>query len=364
MARRKAFITGITGQDGSYLAEFLLAKGYEVHGLLRGKNGWKGSFLEPLAQQPGVNGGIHFGNEDDTLEGGSQIAASTPLSGGILFGHVGDILDSTRIRSLLGTIKPDEVYHLAGQSQAGASFDLAEVTVQSVALATVQLLESLRLLSKVPRLFYASSSEVFGNPTHSPQTEGTPFRPKNPYGAAKALATDLVRIYRDQYHLPWVSGILYNHESPRRGMNFVTRKICRAAAAISLGLQKELVLGEIRAQRDWGDARDYVEAMWRMLQQDDPKDCILATGTLHSVEDLLNVAFQTVNTDWHPVVRQDPRWVRPQEPVPLVGDPTLARTWLGWKPAYSFEHLIADMVHADLVLLKAHPEALSEQHSS
>lgn len=330
MTRRKAFLTGITGQDGSYLAELLLAKGYEVHGLVRSSAGLKGTALESVCPRS---------------ESGEDL----------LKVHTGDIQHPEGLRRIVEMVAPHEVYHLAGATQAGASFQQSHNTFETIASAGFHLLEILQELPRVPRLFFASTSEVFGSPETSPQDELTPFRPRNPYGAAKAYVTQMIRIYREHHGLPWCSGILYNHESPRRGTQFVTRKITRAAAAISLGLQEELVLGDLKSQRDWGDAREYVHAMWKMVLQETPSDYVLATGKLHSVQDVLDAAFGVVQLDWHRYVHQDPRWVRPAESIPLMGNPARAEAELGWKAATPFPNLIADMVQTDLEELRANP---------
>jgi GDPmannose 4,6-dehydratase len=240
------------------------------------------------------------------------------------------------------------LYHLAGQSHVGLSFDIPESTCEMTAMGTLRLLEMVRDLPKPVRLFHAGSSEMFGRPAVSPQNEETSFQPVSPYGAAKVFATQMVRIYRDAHGLYAVNGILYNHESPRRGENFVTRKICRAAAAIHEGRQKELSLGDTSAQRDWGDARDYVRGMWLSLQQEVPRDYIFASGVLHSVQDVVEIAFASVGLKWQEHVRQDPRFLRPAEPTNLVGNASRAHTLLGWKPEIGFEQLIAEMTRAEL----------------
>lgn len=319
----RALITGVTGQDGSYLAEFLLARGYEVHGLVRRTSGLETSNIGPLCKDPEV-----FNQR--------------------LFVHAAELQDSTTLRRVLHRVEPDELYHLAGQSHVGHSFEMPEVTCELTAMGPLRLLEMLKDLPRRPKLFHASSAEIFGRPVESPQTETTPMRPVNPYGCAKAFATRMVGIYRDSFGLFACNGILFNHESPRRGENFVTRKICRTAAAIKQGRERELTLGDIEAQRDWGDARDYVEAMWLMLQQPAADDYILATGRLHSVRDVLEVAFSTVGLRWQDYVRQDPRFMRPAEPTRLLGDPSKAQRQLHWRPAHSFQDLIREMTEAEL----------------
>jgi GDPmannose 4,6-dehydratase len=323
---RRALITGITGQDGSYLAEWLLDQGYEVHGVVRRTSSLNRSRIDHLYNDPGI-----FGRR--------------------LFLHYGDLDDPTPLRRALLKCEPDEVYHLAGQSHVGLSFDIPESTCELTAMGTLRLLEMLRDLPKRPRLFHASSSEIFGHPATAPQDEGTPMAPANPYGCAKAFATQMVAVYRASFGLHACNGIMYNHESPRRGENFVTRKICRGAAAIKLGLETELPLGNLTAQRDWGYAPDYVRAMWLMLQQDQPDDYVVATGALHQVEDVVRIAFEAVGLDWQKCVRQDPRLVRKAEPARLVGNPAKARARLGWQPETGFEAMIRQMTEAELAAL-------------
>jgi GDPmannose 4,6-dehydratase len=319
---KKALITGITGQDGSYLTEFLLARGYEVHGTVRRTSSLNRSRLQHLYADPSIY--------NQTL-----------------FLHYSDLDDPTTLRRLLMRCAPDEIYHLAGQSHVGLSFEIPESTCEMTAMGTLRLLEIIRDLPKAPKIYHASSSEIFGTPTETPQTEETPIRPVNPYGCAKAFATQMVRVYRETFGFFACNGILYNHESPRRGENFVTRKICRAAASIKLGMQKELVLGDLDTRRDWGDARDYIEGMWMMLQQERPADFILATGTTHSVKEILDLSFQSLDMAWGPVVRQDPRFMRSGEPVSLVGNPSKAERVLGWTRRKSFEELIREMTLAE-----------------
>lgn len=322
---KKAFITGITGQDGSYLAELLLARGYVVHGLVRRASMFNRSRIE------------HLRND--------------PVHAGAFFLHYGDLQDTTSLRRLLEQVHPDEIYHLAGQSHVGLSFEIPEVTCQEIANATLSLLEIVRDQKYPVRVFHAGSSEIFGLPGESPQNEQSPLRPRSPYGCAKAFATNLCRVYRDAYGLFVCNGIAYNHESPRRGENFVTRKITRAAARIKLGLQSELKLGSLDARRDWGYAPEYVEAMWRMLQHDKPDDYVLATGEAHTIGDFLDAAFGHAGLDWRRHVRFDERFVRPVEIAELVGDSSRARTQLGWEPRTRLRALAAIMVDADLALL-------------
>jgi len=318
-----ALITGITGQDGSYLAELLLAKGYLVHGMVRRTSSLERSRLQHLYNNPEVYG------------------RSLQL-------HYCDLEDATTLRRIITRISPDELYHLAGQSHVGLSFEITESTVDSVAVGTLRLLEIIRDLAHPPRVFHAASSEIFGRPTLVPQDEETPMAPVNPYGASKAFATQMCRIYREKYGLHLTNGILYNHESPRRGENFVTRKICRAAAAIKLGLQHELTLGDTSARRDWGDARDYVRGMWQAVQHPVAEDFVFATGILHSVQDVVEAAFSEAGLDLQHCVRRDERLLRGPEPIALVGNPAKAERVLGWKRETSFAGLIRWMVQAEL----------------
>lgn len=322
----KAFITGITGQDGSYLAELLLAEGYEVHGAVRRTSSLERSRLAHLYTDPAIY------NKR-------------------LFLHYADLDDPTTLRRVLTRVAPSEFYHLAGQSHVGLSFEIPETTCEFTAMGTLRILEILRDLPQPPRFFHATSSEIFGRPQEVPQTENTPIAPVNPYGCAKAFATRMVAIYRDAHGLFTVNGILYNHESPRRGENFVTRKICRAAAAIKAGKQRHLPLGDTSAQRDWGHARDYVRGMWLALRHDTPDDYLFATGKLHSVQDVLEQAFAAVDLDWQTYVETDPHLLRPAEPLHLVGDAFKARTALGWVPETSFTELIREMTLAELQAL-------------
>ena len=319
----RALITGITGQDGSYLTELLLGKGYEIHGMVRRTSSLERSRLVHLFHDPKI-----YGQR--------------------LFLHYADLDDPTTMRRTLNAVGPDELYHLAGQSHVGLSFEIPESTCEMTAMGTLRLLEMIRDLPRPPRLFHAGSSEMFGRPAVAPQDEETPFQPVSPYGAAKAFAAQMVRIYRDAHGLYAVNGILYNHESPRRGENFVTRKICRAAAAIREGRQRDLALGDTSSRRDWGDARDYVRGMWLSLQQEVSRDYIFASGVLHSVQDVVEIAFAAVGLDWRQHVRQDPRFLRPAEPTNLVGDATQAHALLGWKPEIGFEQLISEMTRAEL----------------
>ena len=331
---RSAFITGVTGQDGSYLAELLLARGYVVHGLVRRASMFNRSRIEHLRNDSAVYGKTFFL-------------------------HYGDLDDATSLRRLIKQIRPDEIYHLAGQSHVGLSFEIPEVTCNEVANATLGLLEILRDLDHPVRFFHAASSEIFGTPAQAPQTEDTPIRPRSPYGCAKAFAVNLCRVYREAYGLFVCNGIAYNHESPRRGENFVTRKITLAAARIKLGRQKELVLGSLDARRDWGYAPEYVEAMWRMLQHDTADDYVLATGEGHSIEEFLAAVFSHLDLDWRQHVKFDARFMRPAEAQLLVGDNAKARRQLGWAPQTRMAGLAALMVDADIALLRSNTEEIS-----
>jgi GDPmannose 4,6-dehydratase len=320
---KSALITGITGQDGSYLAELLLEKGYTVHGLVRRNSSTTRTRLEPL-----------FADKD--------------IYEKRLFLHYADLDDATTIRRVLAKTKPDELYHLAGQSHVGASFDIPESTCEFTAMGTLRLLEIVRDLEKRPKFVHISSSEIFGKPDSSPQNERTPMRPITPYGVAKAFATNMTSLYRESFDLFACNAICYNHESPRRGESFVTRKITRAAAAISLGQQSKLRMGSLDARRDWGYAPEYVDAMWRMLQQDSPSDYVLATGKAHSVEEFLQAAFEAVHLDWRDHYEPDPRFMRPAEVTNLVGDPTHARKALGWQTQLDLAGLVKVMVEEDI----------------
>ncbi len=320
---KKAFITGITGQDGSYLSELLLGQGYEVHGSVRRTSTIEHSRLAHLYADPAIH------NQR-------------------LFLHYADLDDPTTLRRVLKQVQPHELYHLAGQSHVGLSFEIPEVTCEFIAMGTLRLLEILRDLPEPPRFFHATSSEIFGRPTQSPQTEATPMAPINPYGCAKAFATQMVRVYRESHGMFAVNGILYNHESPRRGEDFVTRKICHAAAAIKLNLQKELFLGDTSAQRDWGHARDYVRGMWLALNHQTPDDYVFATGKLHRVQQVVETAFAAVELEWRDYVKFDSQLLRPAEPLHLVGDASKAKALLGWSPTTSFQELIQEMTQAEL----------------
>ncbi len=319
----RALITGITGQDGSYLAELLIDKGYEVHGVVRQMFGLERSRLQNLYHNPAV-----YNRR--------------------LFLHHASLEDSATLRRILVEAAPEEIYHLAGQSHVGLSFEMVESTCDMTAMGTLRLLETLRDIRQPGRIFHASSSEIFGRPETMPQDEQTPFRPITPYGCAKSFATQIVSVYRRTFNLFACNGILYNHESPRRGENFVTQKICLAAAAIKRGRQSELSLGNLTSQRDWGDARDYVRGMWLALQHPTPEDFIFATGELHTVQEVVEIAFGTVGLDWRHYVRQDEKLLRPEEPARLVGNAAKAREKLNWRCSGTFEKLIAEMTNAGL----------------
>jgi len=322
-----ALITGITGQDGSYLTELLLQKGYAVHGIVRRTSNLLRSRIEHLRHDAKIY--------DKSL-----------------FLHYGDLSDTTTLRRIFREVGPSELYHLAGQSHVGLSFELPESTCDEAGMATLRLLEIVRDQSPNVRLYHASTSETFGNASESPQTEETPMRPTSPYGCAKAFATQLSRVYRQSYDMFVCNGILYNHESPRRGDNFVTRKIARAAARISRGLDADLVLGNLESKRDWGRAQDYVVAMWLMLQHEKPDDYVVATGKAHSVRDFVEAAFAVVDLPWKKYVKQDRALNRPIEPTRLVGCADKIRKTLGWKPSGNFEQLVREMVEAELETLK------------
>lgn len=324
---KKALISGITGQDGSFLAEFLLAKGYEVHGIVRRASTFNTERLD-------------------------SIYADSHEKGAALFLHYGDVTDGAGFRRILEKAQPDELYNLAAQSHVRVSFDQAEYTADVVATGTLRLLEALRdyaARGKTIRMYQAGSSEMFGA-ARPPQDESTPFYPRSPYAASKVAAHWYAVNYREAYGLFIANGILFNHESPRRGETFVTRKITRALARIKLGLQQKLYLGNLEAKRDWGYAGDYVEAMWMMLQQPSPGDYVIATGESHSVRDFLDQAGARCGVDWTKHVETDPRYFRPTEVDFLRGDASKARRALGWTPRVSFEELVAMMMEHDLDL--------------
>jgi GDPmannose 4,6-dehydratase len=322
---RRAFLTGITGQDGSYLAELLLAKGYEVHGLIRRSSTFNTSRIDHLYTDPHEEGAR-------------------------LFLHYGDLSDGSRLSTLLDRIRPHEVYNLAAQSHVRVSFDEPEYTGDSTGLGATRLLEAIRMIGLDCRFYQASSSEMFGA-TPPPQDETTPFYPRSPYGAAKVYSYWLTRNYREGYGMFAVNGILFNHESPRRGETFVTRKITRAVARILAGEQDALYMGNVDAVRDWGYAPEYVEAMWRMLQHDEPTDYVVATGTDYTVRDFLRFSFEHAGLDWEKYVRFDERYLRPTEVDALIGDAGKARELLGWEPATLTPALARLMVDADIQAL-------------
>ena len=324
---KKALITGITGQDGSYLAELLLSKGYEVHGIIRRASTFNTDRIDHLYQDPHVNGVK-------------------------LFLHYGDLADSVKMVKILYDLQPDEIYNLGAQSHVRVSFEIPEYTGNVVGVGAVRILEAIReanLVDKV-RFYQASSSEMFGKAHEVPQTEDTPFWPRSPYGCAKMYAHWLTVNYRESYNMFACSGILFNHESPRRGETFVTRKITRAATRIKLGLQDKLFLGNLDAKRDWGYAKEYVEIMWLMLQQDRPDDYVIATNETHSVKEFVVEAFDRLGLDWEKYVDYDERYERPAEVDLLIGDPAKAKRQLGWEPKVTFKELVAIMVDADLQL--------------
>jgi GDPmannose 4,6-dehydratase len=319
---KKALITGITGQDGSYMAELLLDKGYEVHGLIRRASTFNTGRIDHLFTDPHEQGAR-------------------------LFLHYADLTEGSRLATLLASIAPDEVYNLAAQSHVRVSFDEPEYTGDTTGMGTTRLLEAIRMIGLNCRFYQASSSEMFGA-TPPPQDEATPFYPRSPYGAAKVYSYWMTRNYREAYGMFAVNGILFNHESPRRGETFVTRKITRSVARIKAGLDDTLFMGNIDAERDWGYAPEYVNAMWRMLQYDSPEDYVVATGTSYTVRDFLTFAFERVDLEWEKYVKFDPRYVRPTEVDSLIGDASKARQLLGWKPQILAPELAAIMVDADL----------------
>lgn len=343
--RKVALITGITGQDGSYLAELLLEKGYEVHGIIRRASTFNTKRIDHLYQDP---------HEGDVR----------------LFLHYGDITDSSNLNRLIEKIKPTEIYNLAAQSHVGVSFDSPEYTAEATGVSTLRILDAIRESGVKTKFYQASTSELFGGlPDTAPQSEKTPFYPKSPYGVAKLYSYWITVNYRESYDIFACNGILFNHESPRRGETFVTRKITRAAAAIHLGMQDKLYLGNLDAKRDWGHAKDYVEGMWRILQQDKPQDYVLAMNETHTVREFVELAFAELGyeIEWQGtgvdekgidkksgrvLVEVDPRYFRPAEVELLWGDSTKARTELGWEPKYSFIDLVKEMVQSDLEEMK------------
>ncbi|BAU06238.1 GDP-mannose 4,6-dehydratase [Fischerella thermalis CCMEE 5198] len=328
--QKRALITGITGQDGSYLSEFLLEQGYEVHGIIRRTSTFNTDRIDHIYEDPHKEGVR-------------------------LFLHYGDLTDGTTLRRILEEVQPTEIYNLGAQSHVRVSFDAPEYTVDAVGMGTLRLLEAIRdyqgRTGIQVRFYQAGSSEMFGLVQEVPQKETTPFYPRSPYACAKVYAHWQTVNYRESYGLFACNGILFNHESPRRGETFVTRKITMAVARIFAGRQKKLYMGNLDAKRDWGYAKDYVKAMWMMLQQDEPDDYVIATGETHTVREFLELAFGYVNLNWQDYVEFDPRYLRPAEVDLLIGDPTKAQQKLGWKPSVTFEELVSLMVEADLQAL-------------
>lgn len=328
--KKRALITGITGQDGSYLSEFLLEQGYEVHGIIRRTSTFNTDRIDHIYEDPHKEGVR-------------------------LFLHYGDLTDGTTLRRILEEVKPTEIYNLGAQSHVRVSFDSPEYTVDAVGMGTLRLLEAIRDYQHRTgiqvRFYQAGSSEMYGLVQAVPQSETTPFYPRSPYACAKVYAHWQTINYRESYNLFACNGILFNHESPRRGETFVTRKITRAVARIVAGKQKVLYMGNLDAKRDWGYAKDYVRAMWLMLQQDQPDDYVIATGETHSVREFLELAFGYVNLNWQDYVEFDQRYLRPAEVDLLIGDPTKAQQKLGWKPSVTFKELVSLMVEADLQAL-------------
>jgi GDPmannose 4,6-dehydratase len=325
---KTALITGITGQDGSYLAELLLEKGYSVHGVVRRTSNLLRSRIEHLRRDESIY--------DKRL-----------------FLHYGDLSDGTTLRRIFSKVRPTEIYHLAGQSHVGLSFEIPESTCDEIGIATLRLLEIARDQPEPVKIYHASSSEIFGDATESPQTETTPLLPSSPYGCAKAFATQLARVYRDSYGLFVCNGILYNHESPRRGENFVTRKVARAVARIAGGLEDELVLGNLDSRRDWGRAQDYVAAMWLMLEHEKPDDYVVATGETHSVREFVETAFAVVKLPWEKYVKHNRAFDRLNDPAHLVGSAEKIKATLDWRPTGSFTELVREMVDAELAIVSA-----------
>jgi len=324
---KRALITGITGQDGSYLADLLVAKGYEVHGIIRRASTFNTARIDHLYQDPHVHG-VH------------------------LFLHYGDLADSVQLVKLLYNLEPDEIYHLGAQSHVRVSFDIPEYTADVTGVGTIRILEAIREAGVKTRFYQASSSEMFGKVQAVPQTETTPFWPRSPYGVAKLFSYWTTVNYRESYSLHASNGILFNHESPRRGETFVTRKISRAVARIKYGLDSALYLGNLDAQRDWGYAPEYVEGMWLMLQQDKPGDYVLATNEAHTVREFVQHAFAHADLDWKEFIKYDDRYERPAEVDLLIGDPAKAKKQLGWEPKVRFQELVKLMVDADLEMVR------------
>ena len=329
---RRALISGITGQDGSYLAELLLGKGYEVHGLIRRSSSFSTGRIEHLYKDP---------HEEDVR----------------LFLHYSDLSDASSLITTLNRVRPDEVYNLGAQSHVKVSFEMPEFTADSTAMGTLRLLEAVRHVDHEVRFYQAGSSEMFGQVSESPQSETTVFRPRSPYAVSKVFAHQMTIQYREAYGIFASNGILFNHESPRRGPTFVTRKVTRGVAAILAGTLDKLYLGNLDAQRDWGFAPEYVDAMWRMLQHDQPDEFVVATGEMHTVREFVELAFSLVGLDWEEHVAIDPRYFRPTEVEELCGDATKAREVLGWEPTTTFAELVRIMVAADLREAGLDPDA-------
>jgi GDPmannose 4,6-dehydratase len=332
---RRALITGITGQDGSYLAELLLAKGYEVHGIIRRSSTFSTSRIDHLYRDP---------HDRDVR----------------LFLHYGDLSDSSSLINTVNKLRPDEIYNLGAQSHVQVSFEMPEFTADTAAMGNLRLLEALRHADWPVRFYQAGSSEMYGKVAETPQSERTPFHPRSPYAVSKVFAHWMTIQYREAYGLFASNGILFNHESPRRGATFVTRKVTRGIAAILAGREKKLYLGNLHARRDWGYAPEYVEAMWSMLQQPTPGDYVIATGEMHSVEEFVAAAFGYVGLNWHDYVEIDPRYFRPTEVDELCGDPSLARRDLDWTARTSLEKLVRIMLESDLREAGLDPDRLLE----
>lgn len=321
---KRALIFGITGQDGSYLAEFLLGKGYEVHGVIRRASSFNTGRIDHLIERPDVPFALHYG----------------------------DVTDGSSVSSVIARTRPDEIYNLAAQSHVKVSFEIPEFTTQVDALGSLRILEAIRSQPRAIRYYQAGSSEMFGRVLEVPQRESTPFNPQSPYAMAKVYAHNMVQLYRNAYLIHASNGILFNHESPRRGNTFVTHKITRAVVEIVQGKRHELVLGNLDAKRDWGYAPEYVEAMWLMLQQENPGDYVIATGEMHTVKEFVQEAFAYVGLDWEKYVRTDERYYRPAEVDQLLGDPSRAKAVLGWEPKVKFKELVKIMIDADTEAIK------------
>src|SRR2546430_1240139 len=336
---KTALITGITGQDGSFLTELLLEKGYDVYGIIRRSSSFNTDRIDHLYQDPHQKG--------------------TRLR--LVFG---DLNDSSSLNTILRQVQPDEIYNLGAQSHVRVSFDIPEYTGEVTDLGTVRLLEAIRETGMSPKFYQASSSELYGKVFETPQTETTPFHPRSPYACAKAYAYHITVNYRESYGLFACNGILFNHESERRGETFVSRKITRAATRIKLGLPDKLYMGNLDAQRDWGYAKDYVEAMWLMLQTSEADDYVIATGEMHSVREFLEKTFSYLDLDWEKYVEIDPRYFRPAEVDLLLGDPSKARRQLGWEPKVTFDQLVKLMVDHDLTLAQGEAKATDMNHDA